>query len=58
MNTETMFELAILDDNGFYFDIVGEYSSIESARESKNLYQLENPDDKYSIIKVTREILE
>jgi len=55
---EIYFELAILDNTGEYFDTVGEYSNLEYARASRKMYQIEYPNAKYQIYKITREILE
>ena len=56
---DTLYELNIIDNiTGDYYDTVGEYSALYQARESRDSYLLENPDEKYSIVRVTREIIE
>ena len=49
-----MYELFANTD---YRELVGEYASLQEAKESLAMYQSENPETYYTIYKVTRELV-
>lgn len=50
-----MYELVDTDDTA---NIIGEYETLDEARQSKEMYQLENPANHYTIFRVTRVVVE
>jgi hypothetical protein len=49
-----MYELVRNTD---YFELVGEYATLEEAKDAMQMFQFENPETYYTIYKITRELV-
>ena len=54
---EIVFEIVKLDNDGSYYDLIGERLTLIDAIADVDNYKLDNPNYKYGVYKVTRQLV-